>query len=189
MQRHKTSPAGAWSWRQAISTEVPEADTSTTLTPPPPPPRTMEQLQACSLSRWSLMAASVRWHVTPMQVLGLGGKQSPPKCQRQRRARTLTPPPPPPRNMVQPQACSLSRWSLMAASVRMNDTLCRCLVLVASTLHQSARHVQRQRRTRTLPPPPTAPRTVEHLRACSISGQSLISTLHRSARGSDEHAP
>ena len=75
-----------------------------------PPPHTVEQPQACSISR-SLMAAPLQKQ-PPARALDLCSKHSPPECQSQTRPRTLRLPPP--HTVEQPQACSISR-SLMAA--------------------------------------------------------------------------
>ena len=81
----------------------------------PPPPRTVEQPQACSISRSLMAAPVVMAHNLQVQVPSpRSGKRSPPKCQRQRRARTLGPPPP--CTVEQSQACPI-RWSFVAAFV------------------------------------------------------------------------
>ena len=57
-----------------------------------PPPRTVEQPQACSSISRELHGGTVEPRQTHLHVPGRGGKHSPLKCQRQRRARTLSPP-------------------------------------------------------------------------------------------------
>ena len=47
-----------------------------------------------------------------------GGKHSPLECERQRQACTLSPPPP--RTVEQPQACSISRGSMVASVAKAN---------------------------------------------------------------------
>ena len=88
------------------SARAPEAERrARTLSPPPP--RTMEQPQACSISR-EHHGGSVAPRQTPvLQVLGRrGGKHSPTRVP-ERRARTLSQPPS--CTVEQPQACSTSR--------------------------------------------------------------------------------
>ena len=110
----------------------------------PLPPRTVEQPQACSISRSGSL-------VNPSQRQRPAGAWL--ECQRQRRARTLSPLPP--CTVEQPQACSISRRGSMAAPSQQQRPAGAWL------------ECQRQRRARTLSPHP--PRTVEQPQACSIS--------------------
>ena len=73
------APARAWSWRQALSIRVPEADDEHA---PfcPPPPCTVEQVQAARLASICITDEQRCKH---LQVPGRGGKHSPPECQRQ----------------------------------------------------------------------------------------------------------
>ena len=93
-----------------------------------PPPRTVEQPQACSISR-SLMAAFRLQSQSPASQVPQ--PQEAHQCQRQRRARFWSPPPP--RTVEQPQACSISR-SLMAAF------RCKANHLQVSCLCSSGKH-------------------------------------------------
>ena len=106
-------------------------------------------LYACSISRSFVPAHVAKVH-KHLQVLGHGGKHSPPapKCQRQRRARTLSPPPP---YIVEQAGASLLDQSELRAGSRHKGA------------HTPA-SARPRRQAVTLHPPP-------------------------SARGRDEHAP
>ena len=150
---------GAWSKWQALTTRVPEAETSTHL-----------GVRVC-LARWSIrkLASSAgdssyrlrcgpqplhlhlrlaRWSSrklalsrsfvaaplqTTLQVRGRGGKHSPHECLRQRRTRTLRLVRLTPRTVEQPQACSIRASSRLRCR-----PYYRCMVTPASTLHPSA---------------------------------------------------
>ena len=90
------------------------------------PPGTVEQPQACAISR-RVMAAPSQSQTT-CRCLVAGGKHSPSECQRQRQVRTLSPTPS--RPMEQPQICTIG-GRVMAAPAQ--SQMC-----------------QRQRRARTL---------------------------------------
>ena len=109
------------------------------------PPRTVEQPQACTISR-SCMAASLQRQTTcrMVQVRGPGAKHSPVGVSAAETS-THTLSPPPLDTVEQPQACSTNR-SYMAASLQRQTTCrcrCKCVVLAASTLPPEC---QRQRR-------------------------------------------
>ena len=79
LQRQNHNHAGAWSWRPAHSTCVfTRQRRARTLRPPQS--RTMEQPQACSISR-SFMAASLQWQ-TNMPVPDRASKDCSSECQR-----------------------------------------------------------------------------------------------------------
>ena len=140
-----------------------------TLSRPPPP--TVKQPHACLISRSfmacaisrSFIAASIAKTIPPAGpwCLTTSGKHSPPECQRPRRARTLSRPPP--RTVEQPQSCSITSRSLMAASVAKTKPPAEVCCLVCGGKH-SPPECHPQRRARTLSRPP--PRTVEQPQAC-----------------------
>ena len=83
-----------------------------------PPPRTVEQPQACSISRSFMTALLQRPSHDILQVPGRSGRQALSQqsaSKSERRARTLSLPPP--RTVEQPQACSIRR-SFIAASLQ-----------------------------------------------------------------------
>ena len=121
----------------------------------PPPPHTVEQPQACSISR-SFMAASVakanHLHLCRCMVLTAS------TLHKQRRARTLRRPSL--CTVEQPQACSIS-WSFMAASVAKANHL------QVQVHGPHGRHSPQAETSTPLRPP--ASRTVEQPQACSVS--------------------
>ena len=126
----------------------------------PPPPRTLWSSR--KLARQ--VGTSWRLHRTMasnLQVHCRGGKHSPLKCQRQSQARSLIPHLPrtswSSRTLARPAARLLNQSEIHHGGGSVAKAItCRCVVLVASTLHESA---GRQRRARTLRPP--VPRIVE----------------------------
>ena len=188
-----------------VHPRVPAAQTSTHLESAStrtflrlPPPHIVEQPQACSIS---LMQAR---YFSKRQALSISVPEA-------ENVHTFRPPPPQPlgctilASVEQPQqACPISWRTFMAAAPLQRQATCRLLD------RRSGKHsplaCQRQRRARTLRPPP--PRTVEQPQACSISRRTFMmaaplqrqtpagsliveaaSTLRQSARGRDEHAP
>ena len=111
------------------------------------------------------MAAPV---LNNLQVRHRGGKHSPSECQ------TLEPPltlsPPPPRTVEQPH----TRARSVGASWRLRCSTQSVQVLVCGSKHSHA-ECKRQRRARTLRPPP--PCTVQHPQACSISESVMAAPL------------
>ena len=203
--------------RQALSTRVPEAETSTLLQTFEL--RTVEHPQACSISR-SFIAAPLQ---STVQVRGRGGKHSPPECRRQSRARTFRFPEPFCASHCRVAASLLNIGHLHGGSVAEHSAgawsrrqALYARVLEAATVTHLESKVQvrgcggkhsqpecrRQSRARTFSP--AAPRTFEQRQACSTSvGASwrlrgkakcrcvvaAASTLHPSAGGRDEHEP
>ena len=115
------------------------------------------------------VGASSRLRCRPqsVQVLGRGGKHSPtavPEPETSTHRESLTRP----RTVEHPQACSISR-SFMAAPLQ--DTV---QVRGRGSKHSHA-ECKRQRRARTLRPPP--PCTVQHPQACSISESVMAAPL------------